>query len=103
RTIEHRTFSDVLAAIAAVVVAALGIFLVATTKDGVMVFHGALLAAGAIGGLIMVAKTSFSDGIDTSGYLDGPIKVAVVFAIFWGIAGFLVGDIIAWQMAFPAL
>ena len=40
---------------------------------------------------------------DTSGYLDGPIRFAVVAAVFWGIAGFLVGDIIAWQLAFPVL
>ena len=35
--------------------------------------------------------------------MDGPIKVATIAAVFWGIAGFVVGDVIAWQLAFPAL
>nr|WP_244472162.1 cytochrome-c oxidase, cbb3-type subunit I [Prosthecomicrobium hirschii] len=36
-------------------------------------------------------------------YNFGPIKFASVAAMFWGIAGFLVGFIIAMQLAFPAL
>ena len=35
--------------------------------------------------------------------MDGPIKVATIAAVIWGIAGFVVGDVIAWQLAFPAL
>ncbi|MFN8829419.1 MAG: cytochrome-c oxidase, cbb3-type subunit I [Labrys sp. (in: a-proteobacteria)] len=33
----------------------------------------------------------------------GPVKFAALAALFWGVAGFLIGDIIAWQLAFPAL
>ncbi|MCB4770592.1 cytochrome-c oxidase, cbb3-type subunit I [Ancylobacter sp. Lp-2] len=36
-------------------------------------------------------------------YNVGPVKFATVAAVFWGIAGFLVGVIIAFQLAFPAL
>ena len=36
-------------------------------------------------------------------YNDGPIRLAVIAAVIWGIAGFLVGVIIALQLAFPAL
>jgi cytochrome c oxidase cbb3-type subunit 1 len=36
-------------------------------------------------------------------YNDGPVKAATIATVFWGIAGFLVGDIIAWQLAFPDL
>ncbi|MBL4800617.1 MAG: cbb3-type cytochrome c oxidase subunit I, partial [Emcibacter sp.] len=36
-------------------------------------------------------------------YNDGVVKAGVIAAAFWGIVGFLVGDIIAWQLAFPAL
>ena len=36
-------------------------------------------------------------------YNFGPIKVATIAAVFWGVVGFLVGLVIAWQLAFPAL
>ncbi len=41
--------------------------------------------------------------VDETGYNLGPIKFGAVAAVIWGIAGFLVGDIIAWQLTFPAL
>ena len=36
-------------------------------------------------------------------YNMGPVKFGVVAAMFWGIAGFLVGVVIAFQLAYPAL
>ncbi|MDN5567296.1 MAG: cbb3-type cytochrome c oxidase subunit I, partial [Paracoccus sp. (in: a-proteobacteria)] len=36
-------------------------------------------------------------------YMDGPIRAGVIATAFWGIAGFLVGTFIAFQLAFPAL
>ncbi|MFG1427461.1 cytochrome-c oxidase, cbb3-type subunit I [Roseixanthobacter glucoisosaccharinicivorans] len=36
-------------------------------------------------------------------YNMGPVKVGTLLAVFWGIAGFLVGVIIALQLAFPLL
>ena len=36
-------------------------------------------------------------------YNFGPVKVAVIFAVFWGIAGFLVGLWAALELAWPAL
>jgi cytochrome c oxidase cbb3-type subunit 1 len=40
---------------------------------------------------------------DTSGYLDGVIRYGVIAALFWGIAGFLVGVVIASELAWPLL
>ena len=40
---------------------------------------------------------------DTSGYADGVIRYGVIATVFWGVAGFLVGLIIALQLAFPEL
>ena len=40
---------------------------------------------------------------DTSPYFDDVIKKFVLASVFWGIIGFLAGDFIAWQLAFPAL
>jgi cytochrome c oxidase cbb3-type subunit 1 len=36
-------------------------------------------------------------------YMDGVIRAGVVATCFWGIAGFLVGVVIAFQLAFPVL
>ena len=36
-------------------------------------------------------------------YMDGVIRAGVIATAFWGIAGFLVGTLIAFQLAFPAL
>ncbi|MEY1554836.1 cytochrome-c oxidase, cbb3-type subunit I [Yoonia sp. R2331] len=38
-----------------------------------------------------------------SQYADGVIRAGVIATAFWGIAGFLVGTFIAFQLAFPAL
>jgi Cytochrome C and Quinol oxidase polypeptide I len=40
---------------------------------------------------------------EETGYADGVVRAGVIAAIFWGIAGFLVGDFIAWQLAYPVL
>ncbi|MCA1908294.1 MAG: cbb3-type cytochrome c oxidase subunit I, partial [Magnetospirillum sp.] len=36
-------------------------------------------------------------------YHDDVVKKFVLASVFWGIIGFLAGDFIAWQLAFPAL
>ncbi|MCV2448227.1 MULTISPECIES: cytochrome-c oxidase, cbb3-type subunit I [Paracoccus] len=36
-------------------------------------------------------------------YLDGVVRAGVVATAFWGVVGFLVGVVIAFQLAFPAL
>ncbi len=41
--------------------------------------------------------------VDQSTYMDGPIRYGVIATVFWGVAGFLVGVIIAAQLAFPDL
>ncbi|KPP93156.1 MAG: cbb3-type cytochrome c oxidase subunit I CcoN [Rhodobacteraceae bacterium HLUCCA08] len=40
--------------------------------------------------------------VDT-GYNDGVVRAGVIATVFWGIAGFLVGTFIAFQLAFPGL
>ena len=36
-------------------------------------------------------------------YLDGVVRAGVIATVFWGVVGFLVGVVIAFQLAFPAL
>jgi len=40
---------------------------------------------------------------DTSGYMDDVIRYGAVITLFWGIVGFLVGVVIAAQLAYPIL
>lgn len=103
-TMERRGFSDAVAVLALAGIGAVGAYLTLFAADNVMVFHGGLIALfGIAGALIVLAKTLGGKGYDTNGYLDGPVKAGAIAAVFWGLAGFLVGDILAWQLAFPAL
>ena len=40
---------------------------------------------------------------DTSGYMDDVVRYGVIATIFWGVVGFLVGVLIAAQLAWPEL
>ena len=49
-------------------------------------------------------QTVSADGLvedDTTGYMDGVVRYGVIATIFWGLAGFLVGVVIATQLAWP--
>ncbi|SFR32293.1 cytochrome c oxidase cbb3-type subunit 1 [Yoonia tamlensis] len=39
----------------------------------------------------------------TDGYMDDVVRAGVIATTFWGVVGFLVGVVIAFQLAFPAL
>ncbi|MEL6169223.1 MAG: cytochrome-c oxidase, cbb3-type subunit I [Pseudomonadota bacterium] len=41
--------------------------------------------------------------LDTTGYMDGPVRAGVIATAFWGVVGFLAGVFIAFQLAFPGL
>ncbi len=58
-----------------------------------MAFHGWVLTAAAAIAAIYVLSQMFKERVpDSSGYVDGPIRFAILASIIWGIAGFLVGD-----------
>jgi cytochrome c oxidase cbb3-type subunit 1 len=62
------------------------------------------LGAFVAGGVMLVGAVSKPSQADaTSRYENGVIKAGVIASMFWGIAGFLVGVIIAAQLAFPNL
>ncbi len=83
---------------------ALGAFIAKLSHDPVMQFHGIVFAVFALLGAVYMARKAFgSTDIDTSGYQDNVVKAGAIATVFWGVVGFLVGDIIAWQLAFPAL
>mgnify|MGYP000220892059 FL=1 len=49
------------------------------------------------------ASLASTANLDAPNYHDNLIKLFVIAAVFWGFAGFLAGDYIAWQLAFPVL
>ena len=104
-TIERHALADALAVLGSGLGAALGLALVIQTSSGAMAFHGALLALAALaaGAVVLKSAGARSEVAEPTGYMDGPIKVATIAAVVWGIAGFAVGDLVAWQMAFPQL
>ena len=92
--------------------AVVSLFLMAGAPTWEFGFHGALFFAFFAGGCFLLVKRhyDFREGmiatptaVDGVAYNDGPIRLAVIAAVIWGLAGFLVGVIIAFQLAFPVL
>jgi len=89
---------------ASVAVSVLGAVFLFAGLDEVIRLHGALFLAAGLAAALYVMSNPRPGGHDESAtYFDGPIKLATLAAVFWGVVGFLVGDIIAWQLAFPVL
>ena len=98
---ERVALSDALAVFGACAGIVLGAILAFGSRDPAMAFHGALLGLTCIAGAGFVLTDAFGSDtskVSSSGYFDGPINVATIAAVIWGIAGFLVGDILAWQV-----
>ncbi len=103
---ELTAFSDASALLGVGIALVIGFLIAVTTAEDVMIFHGTVFAlAAGLAGLAIFRSLAEKKNkqADASGYNDGVVKVAAVAAMFWGIAGFLVGDILAWQLAFPVL
>ena len=74
----------------------------ANAYDKIMQFHALLFAAFFIGAVLWLYKAA-QDGEQEPAYMDKVIKYGTIASVFWGIVGFLVGLVIALQLAFPAL
>ncbi|MCK1482383.1 cytochrome-c oxidase, cbb3-type subunit I [Bradyrhizobium sp. 193] len=83
----------------------------AKALDAPFAFHAALSAAASLAAVFCIInryldRPAALPPAEINGrpnYNMGPIKFSSVMAMFWGIAGFLVGLIIASQLAWPAL
>ena len=98
-------------------VVALGLFapfaliVAGLTKHGGYAFHMLLFAIAAAWGFFAMLNRWLDqrggpqpEEIDGKpNYNFGPVKFATVAAVFWGIAGFTIGVLIASQLAFPWL
>ncbi|MDU1692888.1 MAG: cbb3-type cytochrome c oxidase subunit I [Bradyrhizobium sp.] len=92
------------------VTAFLCVFAAAKALDTAFAFHASLAAAASAASVFFILNRYFERGElppqEINGrpnYNLGPIKFSSFMAMFWGIAGFAVGLIIASQLAWPAL
>ncbi|PHS26454.1 MAG: cytochrome-c oxidase, cbb3-type subunit I [Robiginitomaculum sp.] len=84
------------------ILALLSLFLTAKTHDPLMKVHAVMLLAAFVLGLAALFMRAASGlNFDQSRYEEGIIKAGVIATVFWGLVGFLVGVIIASQLAFP--
>jgi cytochrome c oxidase cbb3-type subunit 1 len=63
----------------------------------------------AVGSILLLRRTSYATANgatladDPNAYMDGVVRYGVIATMFWGIAGFLVGIVVASQLAWPDL
>jgi cytochrome c oxidase cbb3-type subunit 1 len=102
---ELHAFSDGAALLAAVICSVIGLIWAAAGKDTGMVLAGTILVvASAMAGVYLIDRfRGKASSPEETGYADGVIRAGVIATVFWGLAGFLVGDFIAWQLAYPVL
>ena len=83
----------------------LGLFIAVEAVDSVMAFHAIVFSLFALGAVAFLSRKAFtsSPGVPEGYYADNVVKAATIATVFWGVVGFLVGDLIAWQLAFPSL
>ena len=102
---ELHAFSDGAALFGVTVCAVIGFAWAVAGRDPGMVLAGSILmVAAAMSGVYLLDRfRGKAPPVDETGYADGVIRAGVIATVFWGIAGFLVGDLIAWQLAYPIL
>ena len=102
---EWRAFSDAMALVAAGVLSLVGLILAVAGKDAVMAFHGCVLlgAAGLAFLYILTQMIERAEPRAEAGYADGVIRAGVIATVLWGLAGFLVGDLIWFALAATTL
>src|ERR1043166_3212504 len=103
--VEWNAFSDAMALLGAGTCIVIGLTFAVAGKDPVIAFHGSiLLVAACVAGVFIfddLRSSKIEVEAERQGYADGVIRAGVIATVFWGVAGFLVGDIIAWQLAYP--
>src|SRR5262245_41207681 len=94
-------------AIALAVPAFLSLVGAATAEDTSFAFHSSLAAAASVASVFAIVNRFMTRGDDLPpaeidgrpNYNMGPVKFATIMAVFWGVAGFTVGLVIALQLA----
>jgi len=83
----------------------LSLFIAERSADPVMSFHAVVFAAFALAATTFLARKALSKTEEAAEgyYADNVIKAATIATVVWGVIGFLIGDILAWQLSFPSL
>ena len=98
-------------ALAMVALAVLSLLVAAKAYTTAYAFHAYLFAAASVAAVFAIINRYYERPAELPAqkvdgkpnYQLGPIKFATLAAVFWGIAGFLVGVVIASQLAYPVL
>jgi cytochrome c oxidase cbb3-type subunit 1 len=88
------------------VTAALALFAAAHTADPTFRVHMYIFLAGLVVwllGLVVGATNAKAEQLEKTRYMDAIVKAGVFASMFWGLAGLLVGVVIALQLAYPEL
>ncbi len=83
-------------------VAILAITLGAKADDLPFAIHMFIFAAAAILAVIMIARNAHKPAASQAEYLDSVVRAGAIATVFWGVVGFLVGLVVALQLAYPA-
>ncbi|OBY05411.1 cytochrome c oxidase, cbb3-type subunit I [Rhizobium leguminosarum bv. trifolii] len=91
------------------VAAFLALLVAAFAHDHLFAVHmGILCFCLLAGAALLVRNVDFSPAgqrrkVDISGYFDEVIRYGLIATVFWGVVGFLIGVVIALQLAYPDL
>lgn len=108
---KSMTNGEMLLLVTFALLALLSIAVMAKAHTSAYGFHAFLFAAASIASVFAIGNRYMDRPAELPpqtinglpNYNMAPVKVATLLAVFWGIAGFLVGVIIALQLAFPLL
>ncbi|KAF2990272.1 cytochrome-c oxidase, cbb3-type subunit I [Methylocystis sp. MJC1] len=108
---KQMTFGEISLAAVFVALAIASSFIATKAYTPAYAFHAALFALGSVGAVVAIvlrfrARDAAAAPLLINGrpnYNYGPIKFTSIAALFWGVAGFLVGLYLALELAYPAL
>ncbi|HMK69951.1 MAG TPA: cbb3-type cytochrome c oxidase subunit I, partial [Xanthobacteraceae bacterium] len=108
---KYMGFGEAGSALAFAALAIFSIVIAAKAYTAEYAFHAYLFAAGSVAAVFAILNRYFDRGVEATpltvdgkpNYNMGPVKLATILAVFWGIAGFAVGLWIALELAYPAL
>ena len=110
-TPKRMTAAEMSLTVVFLLLAALCTLIAARAWEPAYAFHAALFVVGSLGAAFAIFARYESRSAEAApqeidgkpNYNFGPIKFATIASVFWGIAGFAVGLIVALQLAYPAL
>ena len=89
--------------VAFAVVAVLSAIAANNARDLAYQVNAVTVLLAAAGFFIYTIRTMGRPAVPATGYMDDVIRAGVIATAFWGLAGFLAGVYIAFQLAFPEL